>query len=1135
VSTSFDHDKTQYIAQLIIDALSLVVSTTASLGRSYLTQSDTNYVVDIKTLNQLQLHSELEGVYLANSLQEGFIYHYLQNAEPTQDDAYRIQMLWHYNADMNPNLLKNAWEVAQESFSSLRLSFYWEETDYLQIIYKKSTLTWQYSDLSQLPANEYKIALDAIIKKDQQTAYDFTKPGLFRIYMLKKSNTEYTMLVNMHHAIIDGWSGHILINYVHDIYSQLLEGKLPNIKKDKAYLEAQTYLQTHKKDHISFWKEKLKVIDSDIDLKGWFKEDKLSVTLVEYRSVNNPQQISCAIPEDFLHKIKQAAYAYKISLSSMLQFAWHYILSTYSQSNYTVVGTVVSGRSIPINDIENSVGLYLNTLPMVVDHTNNEQTVLDALQKVQNDQTEMNIKCTTHLAELHSGGQRLFNTLFIYENQPKDSYDNLTKKFNISFDDGVEHRDYPLSFNVKEEPRCLKITLDYEAEIFSEKRLRGVLSLLLYLLTQITDSPNRKLKELDLIEERQLAELIACSTNQTNIHPRSTQTFIEIFESMAKRYPNSIAIRYKGSKLTYEELNKYSNKIANYMLEKVGIQEEEPVAFLLNRNLDLMPTILSILKTNATYVPISPLYPEERIIQVLKEIQTKLIITHKEYLPLLEKIKREVKLNYTIIVLNDVEVYEYLKKFKGFNPDLTHSSDGLAYILYTSGSTGLPNGVMIENYAFVQTIQAIKETHFKTPKSISTFSVTQYVFDIFGLEYALPLMTGGTLTLGDIDFDLLDCSSYTFIQMTPRLLELKLDCFQNTTFSTLLLGGEAVTKSLLRKSLSCFQNVINVYGPTETTIWSTSKAYNLSSPFFEVSIGSPLPGECTLVLDETKRLLPKGALGELFIGGTGTARGYFNRESLTKERFIYNIHKTYFATTPSEIIYKTGDFVRWLDNDTLQFVGRKDNQVKFKGYRIELNEIEKALSDSSKLVKQCSIFIHKDRETNEQLLLAYIALTKNAHKSEEASLKTQWKQHMRTVLPEYMIPTHFIIAEYLPLNTSGKLDKRELLKRFPYNKAIELNPLNNNLPNKPALLEQKYSLNEVETLLRKILCQLLNQTEVSTEDNFFDLGANSIVLIKMVQKIPENIRKYITIIDVFKHPNIKTLSEFIHIKSVQEG
>ncbi|WP_218667836.1 condensation domain-containing protein, partial [Porphyromonas gingivalis] len=411
-----------YISQAMIDMLAIsfqnalteIIEYLCSCTRSYLTPSDVRGIISAGYLNRLQSEKEVDDIYLANSLQQGFIYHAINQGDV--DDAYRVQLSWEYHNVLNVELLKKSWELTQQKYETMRLRFAWEE-ELVQVIDKVGNLDWNYMEVEGLGQDARDKYLAELTAKDREHSFDLKEGSLFRIYLIRFEHDHYGFLFSNHHAILDGWSMPVLLNNVHETYIRLLKGEVLKSCSDLSYGNSQQYLQEHRFANVDYWKEQVRMVESHEDLDSLLKPELRSqVILSDYKHIREPQEESIVIEGEELKKMKSVCSHYGFTVNALLQYCWHKQLSIYGATEITVVGTVVSGRNIPVDGIEQSVGLYINTLPVILEHK--DRPVVELIKSVQDKINEVNSRSDVGLASLQKEGKRLFNTLFVYENYP---------------------------------------------------------------------------------------------------------------------------------------------------------------------------------------------------------------------------------------------------------------------------------------------------------------------------------------------------------------------------------------------------------------------------------------------------------------------------------------------------------------------------------------------------------------------------------------------------------------------------------------------------------------------------------------------------------------------------------------------
>ena len=1117
ISSKLDRELTSKFVASLTKGLEDIIHHTTQQDRSYLTASDVGNVINQDYLDKLQESREVESVYLANSLQQGFVYHALSQGHV--DDAYCVQVIWQYGTAIEIDKLKEAWMYAQKKFGTLRLRFAWEE-EIVQIIDKKGQLDWRYIDLSQitdLQAQEERIK--EIQEKDRSKPYQLDQGSLFRVYLIKQDDNLYTCIFSNHHAILDGWSIPLLQTYIHDTYLSLCANKAITLNIDYSYEQTQKYLQENASENKEFWSKYL----ARIEEKGALNQlalDNKDANISNLRIITDPQEQSLIIENTLYDHIKDLSRNSGVTFNAILQYVWHKVLSAYNRNCHTMIGTTVSGRSLLIDNIESSLGLYINTLPLAVDHKPQPtKTVLGIIKDIQNNINEINSRSNVSLAKLQKGQDRLFDSLFVYENYPSSTKEQQRDKLKIRFKGSKEKIDYPLAVLVYESGNQLIFTIKYAGELFSKDTIDRLLSMVNTLLEQIVINPNQLVENLRYLDDKQYQQIIHTWNNTDKEYP-DTKTIQSLFEEQVERTPNNIALVYEGTQLTYKELNEKANQLAHYIREHYEIKPDTLMALCLDRSEHMLITILAVLKAGGAYVPMDPSYPDERMKYILEDTQAEVVLADEVHKQRLEDIIKDANTTalskvVNILAINEKGLQEQLSVQPSINPRTETTSTDLAYVIYTSGTTGNPKGVMIEHKSILNLLfQSNLENEFKSNKQGTLW--TNINFDVSVYEIFTLLLNGGALHIlsspvrGDAYqlFNYIEKHKINYAYIPPYFLT---EFPENKIFSLefLLLGVEKIKFSNLKNILSSNKSIkiLNGYGPTEATVFCTDYLYNSNDDYLEnLPIGTPISNTSCYILDETLNPLPRGAIGELYIGGAGLARGYLNRPDLTYEKFIANPFQTgpQKKLNENSILYKTGDLVRWLPDGNIEYIGRNDFQVKIRGYRIELGEIEAAISSYEGI--QQSVVIAKELNKNKYLVGYYVA---DYPLEEEIIL-----QYLQAKLPDYMVPSALVFLKKLPLTLNGKLDRKALPDPELTNKETYVKPRND--------LEQQ-------------ICQIwsdvlgLPENEVGVHDNFFKLGGNSILAMRLVSKMNKELSCNLVISSIFKHNKVGSLAEQLRL------
>ncbi|TWI96343.1 amino acid adenylation domain-containing protein [Mucilaginibacter frigoritolerans] len=564
-------------------------------------------------------------------------------------------------------------------------------------------------------------------------------------------------------------------------------------------------------------------------------------------------------------------------------------------------------------------------------------------------------------------------------------------------------------------------------------------------------------------------------------------------------YPDKIALQFHGRSLTYKVVYENSNKLASLLINN-GIKVGDIVALALDRSPEMVISLLAILKAGAAYVPLDPEYPKDRIEFMLDDSSAKILLTSKKY-------HKHFQSEATEILIEDA-----LEKIKTYSPDepqISVSGENLAYILYTSGSTGKPKGVQIRHFNLVNFLLSMQKEPGITAED-KLLAVTTISFDIAGLELYLPLITGAQLILTNSDtakdgrllFDLVREEQITFMQATPYTWRMMLEAgWEDYLPIKILCGGEAMPKDLVNKLIHRTSALWNMYGPTETTIWSALK---LITDDEYITIGKPIDNTQVYILDEALNNLTDGSIGEIFIAGEGVAKGYLNRDDLTKERFINDP----FGEIPEAKMYRTGDLGKIRENGDIQCLGRIDHQVKVRGYRVELEEIEHALIKQNGIKE--AVVIAREDTPGDPRLVGYVVLIDKENQTELKRSITEWQQGLLSVLPEYMVPDDFVLMEAIPITPNGKIDRKALPKP-DYNIITRQG-------------EYVAPRTDIEMQVAEVWQELMGREKISIFDNFFEIGGRSLVAVQIMARIEKLTGKRLPLATLFEHSTIEKLS-----------
>ncbi|MEL6468399.1 MAG: amino acid adenylation domain-containing protein [Cyanobacteria bacterium J06623_4] len=1027
------------------------------------------------------MKAAIENMYPLSPMQEGLLFHTLLS--PTAE-SYTPQIALTLSGKIDSSLLKQAWEIAIARQNILRTGFYWEQRDQpFQVVYRQSVLPWVEQDWTELSEVEQSAKLSALLECNRSQPFDLNQPPLMRLTWVKRKHERYVLIWCYHHLILDGWSASQLLKQVFQQYF-ILVGQIPPFPSSTApaYGNYIAWVKQQDTDAAKvFWKTYL------VGWQGPVSLPILSTTPTKTTRSNNTlteQQRPFSIK--FTQKLKAFAQAHRVTLNTLIQATLGLVLSRYCDTPDVVFGATCAGRPASLPGAMDMIGLFINTLPVRV-QLSAQATVADWLQSLHTQQAEATDYEYTSLRELQAWvneGRSLFDCLLVFESYPVSTHlvSNQTDLSleEIQFDEWTH---FPLTLLVSGEEK-LTVTAKFREEQIEPAAVSRFLGHLGNVLTALMNRPEQLVRNISLLcsaEKKQLA-----SWNQTEVSTYPLEkTIPDLFEEQARKTPDAIALIFSNQSLTYQSLNEQANQLA-HTLQSKGIGPEDRVAVYLERSVEMVIALLAIIKAGATYVPLDPSYPEERI----------------------DYMRSDAEAVITLSNLPDSSAQE-----KG-NPVRTLHPDNSFYIIYTSGSTGQPKGVINTHRALVNRLCWMQQTYALTTGQ-RVLHKTPLSFDVSIWEIFWPLLNGATLVLAKPEghkdsaylADLIQTQGISITHFVPSMLSAFLENPEASNCNSLkhvICSGEALPVHLQAQFFQQLPNtkLHNLYGPTEAAIDVT--AWQCQPDSKTVLIGQPIANTQIHLLDSDLNPVPVGIPGELHIGGAGLARGYLNRPDLTAERFIPNPFPSSPSVAERSRSYKTGDLARHLPDGTIEYLGRKDNQIKLRGVRIELGEIETALCHHPG-IRQAAVIV-REGFTEANALVAYFV----GDFSEVPDLKNVLSQFLKKTLPDVMIPSAFVSLAALPLTPNGKLDKKSLPK-----------------PNQPPRPEKVAPRNETEQAIATIWSTVLQQEDISLYDNFFELGGHSLSATRVNTRLRKHFNLELPLQSLFEYPTLEALSTHI--------
>ncbi len=981
----------------------------------------------------------------------------------------------------------------------LRTVFAWKKLDKpVQIVLKKVNLQLTEYDLSSFDQFHKEQMLNELKEEDRNQPFDLEAGPLFRVMLCKLDHEHHNMIISNHHIIYDGWSNGIILKEFFEMYSTLNQDQLPvNISKPsfKEYLK--WFTKQDQNFHQKYWQEYLRGFDQ-----------KTTLPLVQEKFIDeitdkSPHTYTYKISKTFAEQIQDIIKTQGITISTLFNAVWGILLQRYNNSDDVLFGTTVSGRPADISGVEEIVGLFINTIPLRVNGIEDE-TVTDLLHRI-NDMTQIRQKYeTTPLFEIQqiseiSSNSSLFDSIVVVENYPLDEMIN-NGNYGLTIDSAsiFEKTNYNLALEFTFVDG-IDLNFIYNHK-FSEEAIAKVSKHFENILTNIThaciDSPQKRVSEIEMILEEEKELLLEYNLTDSD-YPKN-KPLHQLFEEVVSRRPDQIALQFDEGFMTYQELNQKANQLAGLLRNK-GVQRESIVGLFINRSFEMMIGILGILKAGGAYLPLNPDDPKERIGYILEDSKSKFLVTRKSLID-------QIDFSGEVVCVDDSKVYS--AELDKSVPKNINTSTDLAYVIYTSGTTGKPKGNLTTHHNIsrvVKNTNYIEITDQDRILQLSNYAFDGSTFDIFG-----ALLNGATLVLIK-KRDLLNLERLAEVIETKKitvffittalfnmLVDHKVEALKNVR--KILFGGEKVSYQHVKKAFNALgpAHLIHVYGPTESTVFATYYPVNqLSDNAKTIPIGKPISNTQIYILDKNQNLQPAGAQGEICISGDGLARGYLNHQDLTEEKFVLN------RFTPGEKLYKTGDLAQWLDDGNIEFIGRIDQQIKLRGFRIELNEIAAQLVKHD-LIKEAVVTLINEEEN--KYLCGYLVV-----KSDGLTV-SEIRAFLKNELPEYMIPAYFVYLKSIPLTQNGKVDFNALPKP-----TAEIN------------LEVEYvaPINDTQAKLVSIFKEVLKVERVGIKNDFFTLGGHSLKATSLVSKIMKEFDVDIPLREVFECPTVEELAKII--------
>jgi amino acid adenylation domain-containing protein len=1033
---------------------------------------------------------------------------------------YNIHDAVYFDELLDAQALKQSISEIVSRHEILRTTFASIDGQPVQVIASQLTTPFLFSDLSSLPEDEREAELLGISAEEARHPFDLSRGSLIRTHLLRLGSREHVLLLTMHHIISDGWSLEVLKKELRELYKAFSAGQpsplaeLPIQYADFAVWQKDWLRGEVLDEQLSYWKQQLAGAPAFLELHA----DRPRPPVQTFRGAS--QWVD--LPRSLTESLKTIGQREGVTLFMTGLAAFKALLYRYTGQADIVVGSPIAGRNRA--ELDGMIGFFVNTLVLRT-HLNGDLSFRELLKHVRETAlgayAHQDLPFEKLVEELHpkrdTSRNPLVQVMFDLQNTVFSADSDSGEE--VSSEDASEQEyiergtaKFDLSLALQESDRGLSAFVEYSTDLFDDKTITRMLCHFRHLLEGIARNPDQRLSRLPLLSREEERQLLV-EWNDTGAARPDESCIHELFEAEAARSPEATAVTFKHEHLTYAELNRRANQLAR-RLRAMGVGEESLVGVCMERSVELVVSLLGVLKAGGAYVPLDPDYPGERLAFMIKDAGISCLLAQKR---VAASLPTEAAGASLLLVDADWENFIATERDENLR-GVAATAANTAYVLYTSGSTGTPKGVSITHRAVNRLVRRTNYIELRPDDRIaqgSSFSFDAAAFEIWG-----ALLNGAHLIVLNKD-----------VLLAPQLLareivEAKISVLFLTTalfnqfaddipgafhsLRYLLFGGEAADTARVRRVLEESQlsgRLLNLYGPAENTTLATWHPLEaVPAEATSIPIGRPVANTQVYILDAELQPVPVGVAGEIYIGGDGLARGYPNRAELTAERFLPDP----FGIEAGARLYRTGDLGRYLSTGQIEFLGRRDHQVKIRGFRVELGEIEAALKRYPGL--KDAVVLMNESALDDKRLIAYLV----AVDEDDRPVTGELRAFLRERLPTYMIPNVFVALDHLPLTANGKVDRKAL----PAPVSAEREE------------DEQYAApqTEMEHRVAAIWREVLGTARIGAHDNFFDLGGHSLLIVRVHNKLREMLHREIPIVELFRHPTVTTLSEYLGAK-----
>jgi amino acid adenylation domain-containing protein len=1009
--------------------------------------------------------ADVVDVYPLSPLQEGLLFH---AASDPESRAYFVQMRYDVSGALETEIVVAAWADLCRRHDVLRTSFIYEGLDRpLQAVHADRPPEVHVEDLQTLGRAARDERVDEFCRLDRERGFDLQHDVLMRIALFRLGASRYRLVWSYHHVLLDGWSLGLLQGEFAELYAAHAEHRTPRLATPPPYRDYIAWIGAQDPEAARrHWAQLLDGYDTSAVVPRFggagpatFRERTLQVDRTVTRELG-----------------LLAARAH-VTLSTLVTAVWGVTLARYNDVNDVVFGAVVSGRPADLPGVETMVGPFINAIPVRVTFDPAEPFAL-LVRRVQDAALDGAPYHHAKLAEISAAsaiGSRLFDHVLVFDNYPAGSRagaDGPDVEFRALGAHDWTHYAFSLVIVPGDQ---MQVKFLYDGAAYGDAHVARIAGHFETALASLAAEPQTTVGAIRTLAPTESAQLAAWGGAPGPVAP--ARTVVELLEAQATRSPDAIALLYGGRTTTYRELNARANALARRLQSQFGVRTGDRVAILLDRSEQLVVAILAVLKAGAAYVPVDPGYSPARVTSILNDSDVRAVVTEARHRAVLAHGRPAIELPVAGEVAENA-------------PPIARGDD-LAYLIYTSGTTGEPKGVQITHASLLFYLAWANGYYFDSPHGGNFALFSPIAFDLTVTSLFLPLLRGTTLTIFPQDEEPARILEAIFsgggaidaVKLTPsHVAMLEFLDLRSTPVRLAIVGGEAFTpqQAALLRQLNPAMRIVNEYGPTEATVGCI--VHDVGGVEATIPIGVPIAGATVAILDRERHPVPAGIAGEIYVGGPGLARGYWNRPELDRERFVSG------AGARCERMYRTGDYGRWLENGEMEYLGRTDDQVKIRGNRVELGEIEHAIARCAGVARAVVVLQH-------DTLIAYV---ESAEPLDVPALREQLR-----VLPTFMLPSRWIRVDAVPLTANGKIDRARLTAQGPSDGPGDARPRK-----------------AIERAVTEIWSDVLGRRDLALDDRFFDVGGHSLKAMQVISRIRKQLGVALALRSFLDEPTI---------------